>query len=866
MPSHGKLRTSIRDAIASTVIALAACHAPTSRGQSTGADIKAGRVTGAPCATTWGPANGAYGFVGAVTGCNISVDTALHGSCCGATQNHHPAVAFHLYQLKRDPFERFQQIGISWMKHDDWFGGVNLCESPGCTVAAGALGPGCSDTYTVNEQALGPLGPRWGVNAFTGYFPMDGTFTPAGCPDTTCCTIPSSDPLKGYLQVNGADLRCPPLAQTQMAFFLEAHFVAEDDSAAGNQFNNVSYVPVRAKWVYPASLDDCTSTCGATECTWWLDSEAESTHEEPAIHAWKAGNPPSIPDNPSVVETTINVPGEGRFVLAALATKIDADWWSYEYALYNMNSDRSAGALRVALPSDLSAADLQDIRDTAGFHNVDYHDGDGVACPSCECSGGSNSGAACNVPTDCQSGGICKQHCLGGFNNGGLCSTDAECRVCVGGTNDGLPCAYEAACPGGGTCDGGTCKDRLNFDGADWLPATVGSGSITWAAPPYTANPNNANALRWGTLYNFRFEGKRAPICDSTVTIDLFKPGTPTSVTTGSSIAPAPLGPGTGCIATAAPHPVPGDTNKNRVLSIIPATCSTVPTAIRVKMLDLQTPVPGNGACCPAQNFHAWDVGDPPACSSCTAEVCPAAATPQGVQGGCARWVGKPGTYYESQENHALGSFRAARLQCTPFYLDWSTEPVIHVTGAEIIPSSTYAVQMIAYGCDASNEGGYSPPLTMNTSRHGDIAAVFNPPGTTTQPDAIDVLQLVHSFKHDTGAPSKTIAQVQPNVPDLNADINAIDISLLVDAVKFKAYPQHGPCPCPSPVPCGAGEMCTSDAPCITAYGAAAKCVKTCTGGTNDGEPCVNSSHCPPTGVGTCGNPFCRDACGRCTP
>jgi len=79
------------------------------------------------------------------------------------------------------------------------------------------------------------------------------------------------------------------------------------------------------------------------------------------------------------------------------------------------------------------------------------------------------------------------------------------------------------------------------WDGGDWLPANVACGSITWATTPYAQN-QNANALRWGTLYNFRFEAKRAPDYVSTVTIYLFKTGTPSSVT-GVSVAPAGASP-----------------------------------------------------------------------------------------------------------------------------------------------------------------------------------------------------------------------------------------------------------------------------------------------------------------------------------
>jgi len=58
------------------------------------------------------------------------------------------------------------------------------------------------------------------------------------------------------------------------------------------------------------------------------------------------------------------------------------------------------------------------------------------------------------------------------------------------------------------------------FDGTDWTP-TVASNSITWATQTFATNPN-ANALRWGTLYNFRFDANVAP-GSANATINLFK-------------------------------------------------------------------------------------------------------------------------------------------------------------------------------------------------------------------------------------------------------------------------------------------------------------------------------------------------------
>jgi hypothetical protein len=65
------------------------------------------------------------------------------------------------------------------------------------------------------------------------------------------------------------------------------------------------------------------------------------------------------------------------------------------------------------------------------------------------------------------------------------------------------------------------------FSNADWT-ATVTDTSITWATQTHSEN-QNANALRWGTLYNFRFDANAPPI-DGAATLGLFRPGTPSSV------------------------------------------------------------------------------------------------------------------------------------------------------------------------------------------------------------------------------------------------------------------------------------------------------------------------------------------------
>jgi hypothetical protein len=302
-----------------------------------------------------------------------------------------------------------------------------------------------------------------------------------------------------------------------------------------------------------------------------------------------------------------------------------------------------------------------------------------------------------------------------------------------------------------------------------------------------------------------------------------------------------------------------------------PASPSKV-DAIRVCMVDLQNPVPSNATQFPAQNFHAFDLGSPAACASCTGEACPANAVT--AQGGCCRWVGPWSTFYESQGPPLAGPSLAARLQCTPYYWDWKAKGPIWVVGAEIMPSSTYSVQAYSSAC-VDNEAtctSVSAPVLMYTRRSGDVEVTYQPPtGSVTQPDAIDLAQVVNKFKNVVGAPVKCRAQLQPNVPELNADINALDIVAVVDGIKGLAYPFAGPCPCPSLMlcrntPCATNGTCTA-LPALSGGGPGAMCVKTCVGGAFDGQPCSGIAHCP--GGTACGaggaNPgFCRDKCGRC--
>lgn len=110
----------------------------------------------------------------------------------------------------------------------------------------------------------------------------------------------------------------------------------------------------------------------------------------------------------------------------------------------------------------------------------------------------------------------------------------------------------------------------------NWTSSIV-SNVLTWSTETFATNPN-ANALRWGTMYNFRFDADIPPSPENgDITIGLFKPGTPTSVLANTVIpTPFPLK-----ITLASPAPI----------DIMPA-CATTSFNVNIQPLG-DTLAPG---------------------------------------------------------------------------------------------------------------------------------------------------------------------------------------------------------------------------------------------------------------------------------
>ncbi len=98
--------------------------------------------------------------------------------------------------------------------------------------------------------------------------------------------------------------------------------------------------------------------------------------------------------------------------------------------------------------------------------------------------------------------------------------------------------------------DGGTTFSNLGFhdvnahsnepyDTTDWESSTT-SNTISWAAPFFTPS-QNANALRWATMYNFWFDANRPPEQIAIHTLDLFETGSPAALLFWETKQEAPL-------------------------------------------------------------------------------------------------------------------------------------------------------------------------------------------------------------------------------------------------------------------------------------------------------------------------------------
>ena len=265
------------------------------------------------------------------TSCNIG-DALL--DWFASPDNRHPFIPQNFYRIKNG---RIEQIGQGWGKHGFYALQQALCGT--CTPSSSGtwLGVGCSDPYSASlNGSQGGLGTRTEVNAATGVFPGSPN---AGMP-AAAATIGRR------IQVNGNDLN--PALNTGAIYIAEAQYVHPGDAAAGNDDNNASW----RRMVIGAL------SSGAYAITF----SGATVQQQTAIHAWQV-------HVPAVTLVDVDVAGDGRFTAGFNVTNNGNGTWRYEYAIENMNSDRSGRSFSVPVPAGTTITN-------AGFHDIDYHSGD----------------------------------------------------------------------------------------------------------------------------------------------------------------------------------------------------------------------------------------------------------------------------------------------------------------------------------------------------------------------------------------------------------------------------------------------------------------------------------------------------------
>jgi len=271
------------------------------------------------------------------TSCNLG-DASINWSLNGV----HPVIGQQAYRLADG---RFEQLGMSWVKHG--FASLNedQCMTGFCNPGPSSqlLYPGCSDPYGANLNGNHiRMGPRRDINASTGDT-VPGTPSPFNAFFDT-----RSDNFFKRIVIEDNDL--DPALNPTARYFVEGLYITPDDIVDGTQLNNASY---REFEVVP----------GGPQGSFDLQLTGPTVRELPALYAWQAADP--------TVEISLGlVPNDGAFYVACKVTDLGNGSWDYEYFVYNEYSHRSCGSVLIPFGADVAIS-------STGFHDVHYRDGDG---------------------------------------------------------------------------------------------------------------------------------------------------------------------------------------------------------------------------------------------------------------------------------------------------------------------------------------------------------------------------------------------------------------------------------------------------------------------------------------------------------
>jgi len=134
-------------------------------------------------------------------------------------------------------------------------------------------------------------------------------------------------------------------------------------------------------------------------------------------------------------------------------------------------------------------------------------------------------------------------------------------------------------------------------------------------------------------------------------------------------------------------------------------------------------------------------------------------------------------------------------LQPTPRFRDWRsvTGGVVHVSDCNIVPCGAYTIQAVTK--EGYTRGEYSQPLVLTTRPvWGDVVGAAGIPSDGAV-DGLDVVGVVGRFQNLRGSPQKTWCDLATSRPwqGAFADIDALDVAMILDAFRGVGYPYPGP-------------------------------------------------------------------------
>lgn len=675
----------------------------------------------------------------------------------------HPVISFNLFRMEAvNGATRFEQIGQSWVKHAHGTENADDCGF-GCQNGGDFhhVPPGCSDAYAAQQFEPCNLAPRSMINPYTGAMP-DGSALPdgGGCNSN----YPSNDhrdhvhsAISHRLQVDDVDLM--PSLNPGARYFAENQYIVPHEFAAGNgnQNNNVSYQELNA--------------AGPAGGTFTFAPINSTFVEHPAIDAWTAASQSLI--EPAPLE-------DGQAILAYEATDLGDGQWHYEYAIYNENLDRAILSFWVPVASSINVSNV-------GFHAPKNHApephsqsysntpwlstrlGNGVFWTTRALAQDPNANAIhwgtmynfrfdANAPPQSvlsrvsffKTGAAIAVQTIGPRLNANDCNGNGVSDACD--INCNAPGCNVSGCGSSSDCDVNGVPDECQFD--------CNGNSVPDECETDCDANGVADSCDLAAGYATDCQHNGVPdVCDiaAGVSMDVQPPD---GIPDECEFIPAARG-------------EPNGVGKNRYISfaIDPAGLGTQ-TAISIELIQLMHPLPPNPPQFPPMDFSAME--------------------------GQTRFVGLVEDCAES--DNPPTTFKCASMQCMPTYQDWAAvlgSATLHVSGSEVIPSSTYSIRHLPFACRGAESActAVSDPLVVTTQRWGDVIVPFqDSQSPLTQPNISDVAAIADKFKNLPTAIPAARTDLNPAIPD--GFTNIADIASAVDSFKGLAYVFNmGNCP-----------------------------------------------------------------------